>query len=73
LHKLKSFQDLLEMPPTIRSNSGGHGSGKEKLIVPQEFAQFMLHLSGSLIHFLIKSHIAHQKEEPESFTELEPF
>lgn len=79
LHHVKDFKNLLEMPPTIRSNSGGHGSGEEKLVVAPEFAELMLHLSGSLIHFLIKTKIAkseiktEEKSEEEDYSDLEPF
>lgn len=72
LHQLKSFQDMLEMPPMIRSNSGGHGSGEEKLVVPQEFAEFMLHMCGSLIYFLIKTYISQSSKEKVE-EEVEPF
>jgi AbiJ N-terminal domain 4/Domain of unknown function (DUF7014) len=83
LHQLNNFQALLNMPPTIRNNSGGHGSGEEKLVVAPEFAELMMHVCGSLIHFLIKTNISKSgsktdEEAPtnsrqEESVDLEPF
>jgi hypothetical protein len=76
-----NFKELLEMPQIIRSNEGGHGSGEEKLSIAPEYAQFMLHLSGSLIHYLIKLYICRHPQvddenvaaSQESDVDIEPF
>ena len=35
----------------------GHGQGSEINIIPEELAELGVHLSGVLIHFLVKRHI----------------
>jgi hypothetical protein len=54
---LEHFQDFLNIVPTTRSNEAGHGQGKDVTAVPAPLAELALHLSGSLIVFLIKRHI----------------
>jgi len=41
--------------PTLRNKLGGHGQGAEKIEVPLYYAAYMLHLTGSTIHFLIEA------------------
>ncbi len=41
--------------PTIRNRLSGHGQGVERLEVPPHFAAYMLHLTGSTIHFLVEA------------------
>ena len=54
---LDHFQEFLEIVPTTRTNEAGHGQGKEIKEVPAALAELALHLSGSLIVFLVKRHI----------------
>ncbi len=39
--------------PTLRNKLGGHGQGTQKIKVPDHFASYMLHLTGTTIYFLI--------------------
>lgn len=41
--------------PTIRNKLGGHGQGTGIVEVPQHFAAYMLHMTGSAICFLVEA------------------
>ena len=41
--------------PTVRNRLSGHGQGPEKIIVPEYIAAYILHLTASNIHFLVKA------------------
>jgi hypothetical protein len=69
---LNQLRGLLEIVPAIRTNEAGHGQGKAVTQVPPAVAEFALHLSGSLIVFLIKRHMERNPIEPEDESDL-PF
>jgi hypothetical protein len=68
---LENFQEFLNIVPTTRSNEAGHGQGKDVTTVPAPLAELALHLSGSLIVFLIKRHMEISPQE--SIDEADPF
>ncbi len=39
--------------PTLRNKLGGHGQGIQTIKVPEYFANYMLHLTATTVHFLI--------------------
>jgi hypothetical protein len=41
--------------PTIRNKLGGHGQGAQVVEVPQHYAAYMLHMTGSAICFLVEA------------------
>jgi hypothetical protein len=51
------FSQFLCIVPVTRDNEAGHGQGKEITAVNPSLAELALHLSGSLIVFLIKRHM----------------
>ena len=52
--------------PLLRNKLGGHGQGELSFIVSREYAELALHLSGSLIIFLIKRQAAMAPEVEEA-------
>jgi hypothetical protein len=68
---LEHFQEFLNIVPATRSNEAGHGQGKDITTVPAPLAELVLHLSGSLIVFLIKRHM--ERNPQESSDEDVPF
>lgn len=62
---MEHFIEFLNIVPITRDNESGHGQGKEVTSVPPALAELALHLSGSLIVFLIKRHIEKKPTEPE--------
>ena len=67
---LKSLHDFLEIVPTTRTNEAGHGQGKDVTIVPPALAELALHLSGTMIVFLIKRYM---EKNPASIEDEVPF
>ncbi len=54
---LGQFYEFLCIVPVTRDNEAGHGQGKEITAVNPSLAELAIHLSGSLIVFLIKRHM----------------
>jgi len=54
---IEQFYQFLSIVPVTRDNESGHGQGKEITSVNPSLAELALHLSGSLIVFLIKRHM----------------
>lgn len=68
---LDAFQNILSIVPTTRDNEAGHGQGKEVTSVPPALAELALHLSASIIVFLIKRYM--EKNPPDLDEEEVPF
>jgi hypothetical protein len=68
---LDAFQNILSIVPTTRDNEAGHGQGKEVTSVPPALAELTLHLSASMIVFLIKRYA--EKHLPQLDEEEIPF
>jgi hypothetical protein len=52
--QFSSIRAVLESGvPTLRNKLGGHGQGIQKIKVPEHFANYMLHLTATTVHFLI--------------------
>lgn len=52
-----SLRSLLESGlPTVRNTSGGHGQGKDPVLIPEYLASYALHQAASNIVFLINAH-----------------
>jgi len=51
---MDTFYQFLNIVPVTRDNEAGHGQGKEVTSVNPSLAELTLHMSGSLIVFLIK-------------------
>jgi hypothetical protein len=52
--QFSSIRAVLESGiPTFRNKLGGHGQGTQKIKVPDHFANYMLHLTATTVHFLI--------------------
>jgi len=66
---LKAFEENILRCANIMRNEelgAGHGQGRQINEIPEELAELGVHLSGVLIHYLIKRHIANtpvKKEE----------
>lgn len=54
---LNSFHDFASIVPMTRNNEAGHGQGKDIKSIPPALAELALHLSGSMIVFLIKRYM----------------
>jgi len=54
---LDHFREFLNIVVKTRNNEAGHGQGKDVADVPASLAELTLHLSASLIVFLIKCHL----------------
>ncbi|GEO03500.1 hypothetical protein AAE02nite_11640 [Adhaeribacter aerolatus] len=44
--------------PTIRNNDGGHGAGTEQRNIPEYYASYMLHLTGTSIKLFTDAYLA---------------
>jgi hypothetical protein len=52
--QFSSMRAVLESGiPTLRNKLGGHGQGTKRITVPDHFANYMLHLTATTVHFLI--------------------
>ncbi len=69
---LDSFHDFVSIVPTTRDNEAGHGQGKEIKEISPALAELSLHLSGSMIVFLIKRHIE-KEHQPQKAMDDVPF
>ena len=77
---LSAFEENILRCVAIMRNEekgAGHGQGSEINIIPEELAELGVHLSGVLIHFLVKRHIStlaapEKEEEPDTSDDL-PF
>ena len=67
---LNSLHEFLCIVPTTRDNEAGHGQGKNLVSVPEPLAEMALHLSGTMIVFLIKRYM---EKTPSSSEEDIPF
>lgn len=54
---LNSFHDFVSIVPMTRDNEAGHGQGKDIKLIPSALAELALHLSGSMIVFIIKRYM----------------
>lgn len=68
---LNSFHDFLSIVPMTRDNEAGHGQGKHVKAIPAALAELALHLSGSMIVFMIKRHL--ERNPPETADDGIPF
>ncbi len=68
---LESFHDFLSIVPMTRDKEAGHGQGKEIKTIPSALAELALHLSGTMIVFLIKRHM--EKNAPQNRDDDVPF
>uniref|UniRef100_A0A7C4AQW7 DUF7014 domain-containing protein n=1 Tax=Desulfomonile tiedjei TaxID=2358 RepID=A0A7C4AQW7_9BACT len=68
---LNSLHDFLSIVPTTRANEAAHGQGKDIKAISPALAELALHLSGSMIVFLIKRHL--EKTPPQSDDDDIPF
>jgi hypothetical protein len=62
---LDSLHDLLSIVPMTRDNESGHGQGKDLTTVAPALAELAIHLSGSMIVFLIKRHMEKESAPPD--------
>ncbi|MCX5867700.1 MAG: hypothetical protein NT009_09555 [Proteobacteria bacterium] len=68
---LNSFYEILCIVPTTRDNEAGHGQGKELKSIPPALAELSLHLSASVIVFLMKRYI--EQNPPKAKEDEVPF
>jgi hypothetical protein len=54
--------------PFMGNRLGRHGQGEEVVEVPRHYAEFALHLSGSLIRLLVERHVGLQPTVADALT-----
>ena len=55
--KINTLKSLLESVATPRNRKSGHGQGPALKEVPPYYAQYMLHLTGSVIVLIVEAHL----------------